>query len=184
MGKVNATIREVEAAYQDGHTDWKCLYGMCEHDEKPPALPAGARVAVSLDFDTAPSREVVVLFRFRRREYGGWNVVRADNGRLLGWTVRNDLDGEYKGLWSAHVNPTAFRGGDLDDEGDLLDRVPEHLFRGYAPFKSKNIGYQLTRDRAAETIIGYLVSGHAPAVGYGRHPAVEEYYARVADATR
>lgn len=177
MTKVNTAVREVEAAYQNGHADYKCVVGMCEHDESPPALPAGARPAVSLDINVNPLRRVVTLFRFRRREWGGWDVVRADNGRLLGWTVRNDTPGdECKGLWSAHVNSSAFRGGDLDDAGDLMDSVPLHLFHGSAPFESKNIGYQFTRERAAEAIIGYLVSGRAPAVGYGRHQAVEEYY--------
>lgn len=117
--------------------------------------------------------EVEVEVRFKRREWrDGWEVRRADNGRLLGWLCR---DRENK-VWQARVPESAFRGDGVNDEGNLLDEVPGYLTNanstrdGFMP-----VGADRTREWAARELLAWLVRYHAPAVGYGRKAGVVRY---------
>lgn len=115
-------------------------------------------------------REVEVEVRFTKRAYGGWLVRRADNGRELGWLVR---DGK---LWQARVSASAFRGQDVDDYGDVLDDVPLYLFNGKSRLEAWPIvSDAATREDAAHDLLWHLHRHHATALGYGPHPAVTPY---------
>jgi hypothetical protein len=107
--------------------------------------------------------------RFTKRGYGGWLIKRADNGRTLGWVTR--VDGR---MWDAHVSASAFRGETIDDEGDVLDSVPGYLFNGEG-LSSRSIAVCATREDAAYEVVTWLRRKQAPALGYGRHYAVQAY---------
>lgn len=110
--------------------------------------------------------------RFTRRGSGGWFVVRADNGRHLGWLYSNRSD-HPKPVWEARVPSGAFRGETIDDEGNILDAVPTYLtnsdnqMTGFRP-----VGFGSTREEATSELLYHLHQNHAPALGYGAHPAV------------
>ncbi|MEU3452251.1 hypothetical protein ABZ671_01210 [Micromonospora sp. NPDC006766] len=174
-------IRQLQAQLNAEHAGHLCHIGHCPHDTPPPALPAGILALVGFDPSPVPSRDVVLLVRFTRREWGGgWNVVRADNGRTLGWTGKVGPVGEHAGLWSAHVCHSAFRGDGPDDTGDPFDRVDPRLHNGVPgePFTCKAIDYCDRRGSAAWSIVSHLVWEHAPAAGYPRHRRVEQYRTR------
>lgn len=119
--------------------------------------------------------EVKLEIRFTKREYGGWNVVRADNGRLLGWLCKGKFD-DGKPCWNAYLSSTAFQGDGPDDKGYVLDEVPLHLFRGKNEFTSECITWEDTREWAATEIFRHLFRNQAPAVGFGRHYAVKRWH--------
>lgn len=108
--------------------------------------------------------------RYARREYGGWLIRRADNGRLLGWAVKS-TDGKE---WHGYVADDPFRGDDVNDEGYYLDDVPGYLTK-------RGDGWHTitgdTRAEVAETIISCLCREKAPALGFGRHYLVTRRYA-------
>src|SRR5262249_11386347 len=81
--------------------------------------------------------------RFTRRSWGGWNVVRADNGRQLGWLFKtNDSK-----IWEARVNHSVFRGDNIDDEGYLLDEVPTWLTNSRTSMEDfRSVGEGETRE--------------------------------------
>jgi hypothetical protein len=123
--------------------------------------PGKAAPVVITIRDHATGTDVTVEIGYRRRSYGGWNVTRADNGRVLGWVCH----GEHG--WSAHVAASAFKGDGPAGEGDLLDEVPLRLFRGDHQLSSRSIGTETKRDDAAEMIIRQLVDYSAPGAGFG-----------------
>lgn len=169
-------IRQLQDRLNAEHADHLCYAGFCPHDTPPAALPSGVVGLVAYDY--SPRRHVVVLVRYTRRDLGGWNAVRADNGRLLGWMVRASA-GEYAGQWSAHIASGAFRGDGPDDEGDVMDQVDKYLHNGGSDsLSSRAIEYCENRERAADAIVSQLVREHAPAVGYPQHPGVKPYRTR------
>lgn len=115
---------------------------------------------------------VTVTTRWKRREWGGWNLVEARTGRLLGWIVR-DLDDPK--LWVYRICSSAFRGDGPDDRGDIMDKVPAYLYHGSYTNDgtSRALGASRSRWGAAHGIVWNLVQYHAPAVGFGRHGEVE-----------
>ncbi|MBF9135278.1 hypothetical protein I0C86_41240 [Plantactinospora sp. S1510] len=175
------TLRPEIRALQDRltaeHPDMRCYDGLCLHNEATPPLPAGVSAVVVRDWrSTTAARGLVVLIRFTRREWGGWHVVRADNGRGLGWAVREEF-GEYAGQWLAYVGSDAFRGTGPDDLGHVLDAVPSHLHRSPdgSSVTSGVVDYADTRFWAAFALVSELVREQAPAVGFGPHGAVRPY---------
>lgn len=123
--------------------------------------------------------------RWKRREWGGWTLVHAKTGRLLGWIVRNPDDAR---AWDVRLCSQAFRG-DQDGDGDILDKVPAYLYNGNPHDEFVSNCVNTTRDRlsAAEVIVSKLINRRAPAVGYGRHPEVDttksDRYRKLAGAT-
>lgn len=109
--------------------------------------------------------------RWQRREYGGWTLVQARSGRVLGWIVRNSDDPR---AWDVRLAAQAFRG-DKDSDGDILDKVPIYLFNGKDAYSSNCVSTQRTKRDAAYTIISKLVNRRAPAVGFDRHPEVDTW---------
>lgn len=159
------------------HADMRCFDGMCPHDEPVPVLPRGVHAVVGHDF--TPRLDVVILIRYANRGLGGWEVLRADNRRPLGWTHREQL-GEHKGRWSAHVSSSAFQGDGPNDTGHTLDRVPPalHFSPDGSSLSSRSIGHYEQRFWAAYSIVNHLVHEHAPAVGYPAHPRVTPHHQR------
>lgn len=180
--KPNLDLRALGERYQAERADWLCLYSCCDHTHKDiPPLPRGVFACLNHDYSATRGRQLLTLARFAKRSIGGWLVVRADNGRTLGWVYRMH-SGVNAGLWSAHVSPGAFRGADMDDEGDLMDRVPAFMFNGTGDnqLEARSIFYVEKRTDAAAAIVGQLVRERAPAVGFGRHPSVRQYRTRSA----
>lgn len=171
--KVNQKIRDQQARYQAERASWRCLFEMCDHGHKADPLPPGVEAVLAGAFDSPK----VVLVRYTKRSIGGWYVVRADNGRVLGWTLKNTA-GEFKESWTCHVNAGAFRGVDVDDEGDVMDYVPERLFNGKNQLHSKAIDFSKDRGGAAATIVSHLAHNGATALGFGEHPGVRMYRTR------
>lgn len=125
----------------------------------------------------APAGLDEIAYRFTRRSYGGWNVVRADNGRSLGWLCRTtDEFGDQ--CWSVHVSSSAFRGTGPNDTGDLLDSIPGDLHRGDNSCQSRSIALVRTRDEGAQELVWYLNREMAPAVGHGPHYRVRRWVDR------
>lgn len=106
-----------------------------------------------------------------------WNVRRADNRRLLGWLNPPTEYSTHRKAWTAHVSASAYLGDGPADEGYVLDKVPHTLYHGTQEdwSKSLSITYAQTRRAAAEALVSYLNRNQAPAVGFGRHPAVTRY---------
>jgi hypothetical protein len=115
--------------------------------------------------------DITVEIRYRKRSLGGWDVVRADNGRQLGWLYK----GYGEDVWSAYVSSAAFRGASADDTGDSLDYVPLYLFNGRSEIQSNRIGVDAKRDLAAELIVRHLVDKGAPAAGFDAHYDVRRW---------
>lgn len=113
-----------------------------------------------------------IAIRFSKRSFGGWNIVRADNGRVLGWTVWNDIDKD----WIGYLSASAFRGTGTDDLGDVLDHVPNHLFNGLDSLRSLISAVGVTRVDVAEELVYRLVREQAPAVGFGAHFDVHPHH--------
>jgi hypothetical protein len=116
-------------------------------------------------------------YRFVRRMWkgepiGGWSVVRADNGRYLGWLRRPAAIYSSWVRWEVRVHEEAFRGDGPDNTGELLDKVPDWLLRGHYCDDTTVVGGGRTRDEAAFELLLWLDDKHAPAVGYGQHPEV------------
>ncbi|WBB94132.1 hypothetical protein [Verrucosispora sp. WMMC514] len=171
-------IRALQDQLNTEHPNTLCYYDMCPHGTPLPSLPAGVIALAVPDLKSRPPREVVVLVSFKRREWG-WGIVRADNGRLLGWTAKVSA-GEHAGRWSAHVASGAFRGDGPDNDGDILDEVHHYLHNGVPnnSFVSNPIDYHERRADAAHTVVAHVVYKQAPAVGYPRHPQVRPYRTR------
>ncbi|WP_431728531.1 hypothetical protein [Verrucosispora sp. TAA-831] len=173
-------IRALQDQLNAEHADVYCYYdSLCPHGTPPPPMPAGVIALVGSDHRRRPATHIVVLVRFKRRQWGGWSIVRADNGRLLGWTDKV-TSGEHGGRWSAHVTSNAFRGDGPDNEGELLDTVQYRLYNGDPnnSLVSNPIDYGDRRMDAAEAIVQHLVEMHAPAVGYPRHYGVTVHRTR------
>lgn len=115
--------------------------------------------------------KITISTRWKRREWGGWNLVEASTGRVLGWITRS-LD--EPNIWEYRVASGAFRGDGIDDQGDVMDKVDPWLFNGTPDGTgSRRIGTARTRWDAAHGIVWHLVQRHAPAVGFGRNRMVE-----------
>jgi hypothetical protein len=185
--KVDQPVRDLQDQLTTDHPDLACYYGMCQHETKPPALPGGVDIIRTTDFNTTPPRETLTLVRYKARIFGsgahrfrqGWYVVRADNGRQLGWICREER-GDHKGTWSIRVCDSAFKGDSVDDPGNALDRVPHHLYNGVddGAGSANPIGYAHDRADAAAEIVARLVQRRAPAVGYGPRDDVTVYHSR------
>jgi hypothetical protein len=123
------------------------------------------------------SVQVTTEIAYRKREYGGWNVHLAANGRLIGWVTPNHHDRDYNRVvgWSAHIAASAFRGSGPDDEGHVMDEVPAYLYGGTGSGGSGTIATGRNRDEAVSEMLYRLHEKHAPALGYGRHYAVKAY---------
>lgn len=170
---VDTSLRELQERLTRDHPDLRCYetrVDMCEHEDVDPVgkLPAGVHAMVARDFNAG--RYVVILVRFEYRRYngtkiGGWNVVRADNGRLLGWTCKQET-GDFKGRWSVHVASAVFRGDGPDFDGNVMDRVPSHLYHGEPanPSIANPIEYNESRFWAAYSLVCHLVRERARAV--------------------
>ncbi len=170
--RVRAEIRALADKLTAERYDTRCQYGLCDHGGHPVTMPAGVIPTYAHHSDGTTR---VVLVRFTRRDIGGWTVVRADNGRRLGWTVRQD-HGEHRGRWSVHIDPQAFHGDDVDDVGDLLDTVDARFYNGDGRrFHSPAVEYDRDRAEAAHSIVRWLTRHDAPAVGYGRHRGVDRW---------
>lgn len=115
--------------------------------------------------------------RFTKREWGGWVVRRADNGRELGWMYRSTDEK----TWTSYVSDEAFRGSGKDDKGDILDRVPAYLSRRLGEsFRHDPVAVGCTtRVCAAAEILDWLDREHAPAMGYGPHYMVAPWESRI-----
>jgi len=145
-------------------------------------LPAGATTATVVTFDwhhgSGQFSAVTVEIVYRKRQWGGWEVKRADNGRDLGWVVQ-----PYKEkTWDAHVTSAAFRGTGPDDEGNLLDDVSAYLYNGVTgrPAECHAVAEGCRgRDEAAQEMIRHLYAKSAPAVGFGPHYLVRPWASRV-----
>lgn len=174
---VNHATRALQTALDTAHNDLTCYVGLCDHGTPPPDLPVG--VVPLVVRDRSAGRHRVHLVRYTRRRGGGYNVVRADNGRCLGWVVRASA-GEHQGTWSVHVHSGAFLGVGPDDLGNLLDHVAPHLYgstSGEEAF-SPPVDRCDRRDDAAWTLVARLVDNRAPALGYPRHPLTRLYHHR------
>lgn len=127
------------------------------------------------DFDLREIRTIELRYRRDERMPDRWNVRRADNDRLLGW-VYPPRAGNDK-AWTAHVASGAFRGDDVNDEGDILDHVPAYLYNGSEAetFKCPTITRSGSRYDAVIELLSWLLRKHAPAMGYGRHFEVRRY---------
>jgi len=135
-----------------------------------PLRQAGKAAPIIIKIRTRRGDVQTVEITYRKRSWGGWRVVRADNGRELGWLTRND-DG-----WSAHVASSAFRGDTIDDEGDCLDDVPLCLFNGENALAAMAIGWpQAKREDAVEGLIRWLANERATALGFGPHHLVTKW---------
>lgn len=109
---------------------------------------------------------------------GGYNVVRADNGRNLGWVTKSE-----DGTWAARVAQGAFRGEGIDDQGDVLDSVDDYAINmerahvnGALPGQ-RPVSIDSSRAYAAEGVVRWLLARRAPALGFGRHYAVKRWEA-------
>lgn len=127
---------------------------------------------------TRATEQVEVSFRkdatMSSYKHTRWNIVRADNGRKLGWLepVFGGADVLKRTAWSAHATPAAFRGDDLADDGCIGDEVPLRLFNGDSQFKSRSISHVTTREGGANVLVDLLARNQATALGWGRHPLV------------
>lgn len=166
---VSEGVRVAKVTLAGGKTGCRAILDEIAY---PVRVAGGGRAATVIQFhDYDAKQEIVYQVRYVKREYGGWTLVRADNGRHLGWVAKRYGTSD----WSAHVDPTAFKGTGPDDEGDLLDKVDLHLFNGESQLASRSIGVESKRDDAAEMIIRRLHERHAPALGFGQHYGVRRW---------
>lgn len=112
-----------------------------------------------------------VPVRWKRREWGGWTLVHAKTGRVLGWITR---DSERPREWQVRLASQPFRGDEHGD-GDILDKVPVYLYNGDPSNSCASRAFceRRTRWDAAYAILTLLVQRRAPAVGFPRHPDVD-----------
>lgn len=128
---------------------------------------------------TTPLTGTDTPYRFVRRRWdgqdiGGWSVVRADNGRHLGWVCQPALGDHPKWVrWQARVAEEAFIGDGPDDTGHVMDKVPEWLLG--AGGRGAVIGEGRNRDEAVFELLMWLDGKWAPAVGHGRHGEVRRW---------
>lgn len=106
---------------------------------------------------------------------GDYYVARADNRRLLGVLKRQrDLLGKPTSKrWEVRTFSGPFWGDHFDDDGDVLDEVPDDLSRwgsGWAPLDIAS-----NRDEVTVYLLEYLYRNQAPAMGFGRHRAVRRH---------
>lgn len=123
-------------------------------------------------FNGGDERTLNVIFT--PRAYGGWDVRRAHNHRLLGW-LTYDPTKPVKTRWEARTGDSAFRGDGLDggtDEGYPLDEVPSHLTARREPLQHDPVGLGRNRADATYQLLYWLLRQRAPAVGFGPHPDV------------
>jgi hypothetical protein len=107
-----------------------------------------------------------VYVRYARHTFGGYQVRRRDNDRLLGWVRPADTGTG----WTFTVHRSAFRGIGIDDLGHSRDAVPATLYR---PIERP---YRLhTRTNATWELVAFLVHHGAPAVGFPTHRDVRVY---------
>lgn len=121
------------------------------------------------DFHGSETLVKTIDVRYTRRDWGGWHICRADNGRVLGWAVKS-MDGKE---WHGYVADGPFRGDDANDEGDVMDRVPETLTRRGNGWDTMT---GTTRLDIAEGIVSWLCRQKAPALGFGRHYLVTRHH--------
>jgi len=130
-----------------------------------------------------PTVELAV--NFRKREWGGWLVVREDNGRELGWLTTGQFD-DGKPCWEARVNSRAYMGEGPDDEGYILDDIAEGAYtlcraEGGNTFKVHPVAYAATREEAATELFWHLFKNRAPGAqpngyAFGAHPYVARWH--------
>lgn len=122
--------------------------------------------------------DVVYLCHDARQSYfvkpGDYWVARADNRRILGSLerTRDLLDRVTDNRWHAWPVADAFRGDHFDDEGDILDDVPDDM---YARSGRVGMGGFSHRDGSTESLLQHLYRWRAPALGFGRHWDVRRY---------
>lgn len=165
-------IRALQEQLNAEHADQRCYDGWCEHGTPAPALPKGVIAIVTRAWARRDGTSRVTLVRYRKGDRR-WNVVRADNERVLGWVCKQEYgEGEYAGQWEPRINSAAFRGTSVGDEGDLLDQVPDWRFKGDGNGGSRSLNYEDSRFWAARAIIDHLDDNAATALGHGPHPNV------------
>lgn len=122
--------------------------------------------------DNTRTLEVV----YTRREFDtftqGWHVRRADNKRLLGWVISPKE--ARANSWEAYAAPDAFRGDDINDEGYLLDEVPDDLTKRGSDWNTMTAANRL---EVTEVLLNQLARERATALGFGRHPRVLQRHA-------
>lgn len=131
----------------------------------------------TITVQAADGAEHIVDVRYRLRTPGGradgWYVVRADNGRTLGWVTQDDAPRLLRAeRWGGRISDEAFRGAGVEDTGHVLDRVPGELTLRVVGNRHDTVTRKETRDEAALDIVAWLVDHRAPAVGFPAHPAV------------
>jgi hypothetical protein len=154
-----------------------CTVGPTPTGERPGHQPEENIMATTITARTFESGQWIernIEIKFVKRTYGGYRIVRADNGRDLGWVTPGDTS-----KWQGYVASSAFRGISADDEGDILDDVPLHLFNGRDAVSANPSAHGRTREEVADEIVYRLVREHAPAVGFGAHFGVTPYRPRV-----
>jgi hypothetical protein len=106
---------------------------------------------------------------------GDYWVARADNRRILGSLERRrDLLGRVTGDdWIAWPVADAFRGDHFDDEGDILDAVPDYM--SLPRTGHVGLGGYSTRDESAACLLEHLYRKSAPAMGFGLHREVKRH---------
>jgi hypothetical protein len=115
---------------------------------------------------------MTVAVRYRKRESGGWSILRADNERRLGWICKGYREPD----WSAYVDSEAFRGDGVNDTGHVLDDVPLYLFNGENTVLHRPVSEGCPkREDAVEAIILWLNKHGANALGYGSHYDVRRW---------
>ena len=116
-------------------------------------------------FDTSKvkSEFVELEVKYTKREFGGYYVCRADNGRQLGWVFKQSEFGAKPGSWDAYPSSSAFRGDSLDDEGDLLDHVDEWVVGTIGQARRVASEFESRAD-AAQQLLYYLADNRATAL--------------------
>jgi len=124
------------------------------------------------DFSTPRDWDRTVNVTYKPRTGGhGYNVYRADNGRLLGWVIPPDSG---RKCWVAYNAEEAFKGDDVNDTGYILDEVSDYLTRNGDGWN--RIGGS-TRREATNELLEHLSRQRATALGYGRNHEVRRHLA-------
>ncbi|MEV8636830.1 hypothetical protein AB0395_34830 [Streptosporangium sp. NPDC051023] len=119
---------------------------------------------------TVTVNEITVEVVVNRADgYGRRVVRRADNNRQLGWATTED------GQFRVYIHAGAFRGDDVNDEGDALDEVPDDLTNASAPYQHEPISQEARLGWVLEDLVDHLDRHRAPAVGHPRHPRVARW---------
>jgi hypothetical protein len=175
-GRPYERMRQAKARDSKGREDWLCWL---TDDVLPlPGVRISAAISVT-DYDSrGESGEWLVRtyeIIYRRREWGGWKVCLL-NGRCIGWLCPSNDDKGRPG-WEGRIEPSAFRGAGPDDQGNVLDEVPDDLYGASSgPHGGcRAVAWGRDRDEATREILRKLVGRRAPAVGFGAHYRVRPW---------